>query len=66
MGLEGVTDVATAIGGGDLRLMLTYTPQDGGASYGAVFVSVEEWPDGRHELIPPLQAASRRSSPWPR
>jgi multidrug efflux pump subunit AcrB len=56
MGLEGVTDVATAIGGGDLRLLLTYTPQDGGASYGAVFVSVEDWPMV-DQLIPPLQEA---------
>ncbi len=49
MGMEGVTDVATAIGGGDLRFLLTYSPVDGGASYGAVFVSVE-----RYQLVDQL------------
>jgi multidrug efflux pump subunit AcrB len=43
MGVEGVTDVATALGGGDLRFLLTYTPVDGGSAYGAIFVSVDDW-----------------------
>ena len=43
MGVDGVTDVATALGGGDLRFLLTYTPVDGGSAYGAIFVSVDDW-----------------------
>ncbi|TDJ54670.1 MAG: efflux RND transporter permease subunit [Gemmatimonadetes bacterium] len=43
LSVDGVTDVATALGGGDLRFLLTYSPVDGGSAYGAIFVSVDDW-----------------------
>ena len=42
-GLDGVTDVATAIGGGDLRFLLTYVPMKGGSSNAVVFAAVEDY-----------------------
>ena len=43
MGLEGVTSVATAIGGGDLRFLLTYVPIKAGSSNAAIFVEVKDY-----------------------
>ena len=42
-GLDEVTHVSTAIGGGDLRFLLTYTPNPGSSSFGAMFVDVNDW-----------------------
>lgn len=39
--LEGVTGVSTFTGGGALRFLLTYTPEDSDSAYGIVFVDVE-------------------------
>ncbi len=41
--LEGVTDVTTAIGGGDLRFLLTYEPLGASSANASVFASVEEY-----------------------
>jgi multidrug efflux pump subunit AcrB len=40
---EGVTDVATAVGGGDLRFILTYVPIAGSSANGAIFVGVTDY-----------------------
>ncbi len=41
-GTDGVTDVITAVGGGDPRFILTYVPGQTSSSYGVILVSVEE------------------------
>jgi len=41
-GRSEVTHVSTAIGGGDLRFLLTYTPNSGGSSYGVLFADVTD------------------------
>ena len=43
MGLDGVTNVSTALGGGDLRFLLTYTPNPGSSGFGVIFVDVDDW-----------------------
>ncbi|MEE8594749.1 MAG: efflux RND transporter permease subunit, partial [Gemmatimonadota bacterium] len=43
LGLDGVTHVSTAIGGGDLRFLLTYTPNEASSAFGVMFVDVEDW-----------------------
>ena len=55
LGVEGVTHVSTAIGGGDLRFLLTYTPNPSSSSFGAMFVDVDDW-----TIIDDLQARSQR------
>ena len=54
-GLDGVTDLTTAVGGGDLRFLLTYEPLGASPSNASVFASVE---DHRMiaELAPQVQA----------
>jgi len=39
---EGTTDIASAVGGGDTRFLLTYSPNPTSTSFGVVFVSVED------------------------
>jgi multidrug efflux pump subunit AcrB len=41
--LEHVTSVATSIGGGAPRFVLTYTPEDPNSAYGLYLVSVDEF-----------------------
>jgi len=41
--LPDVTHVSTAIGGGDLRFLLTYTPNGASSSYGVLFVDVTDY-----------------------
>ena len=55
LGLDGVTHVSTAIGGGDLRFLLVYTPNSASSAFGAMFVDVEDW-----TLIDDLQAKTQR------
>jgi len=43
MGLDGVTEVASAIGGGEVRFMLTYTPLGASSSNAVVYVSVDDY-----------------------
>ncbi len=43
LGLDGVTHVSTAIGGGDLRFLLTYTPNTASSAFGVFFVDVTEF-----------------------
>ncbi len=42
-GLEGVTDICTAIGGGEPRFLLTYVPGPGSSSYGVILASVDDY-----------------------
>jgi multidrug efflux pump subunit AcrB len=42
-GLDGVTHVTSAIGGGDPRILLTYVPGTVSYSYGVVFVDVDDY-----------------------
>ncbi|MEE8042762.1 MAG: efflux RND transporter permease subunit, partial [Pseudomonadales bacterium] len=42
-GLEGVTDLTTTIGGGDLRFLLTYEPLGSSRANASVFASVEDY-----------------------
>jgi len=42
-GLEGVTDVATFVGRGALRFLLTYAPEDANTAYGMLLVSVKDY-----------------------
>lgn len=44
MGVEGVTDIASAVGAGHPRFLLTYTvPVDIGSHYAILLVSVDNW-----------------------
>ncbi|MEM6635334.1 MAG: efflux RND transporter permease subunit [Pseudomonadota bacterium] len=54
-GLDGVTDVHTLVGGGTLRYMLVYGPEDTTPSYGQFLVRLEDYRlvDG---LLPQIQA----------
>ncbi len=54
-GVDGVTHVASAIGGGEPRILLTYVPGAGSYSYATMFVDVDDSRviDG---LVPKVQA----------
>jgi multidrug efflux pump subunit AcrB len=41
--LEGVTSTATFVGGGALRFMLTYTPEDVNNAFGHVIITVDDY-----------------------
>ncbi|MBQ3288840.1 MAG: efflux RND transporter permease subunit [Kiritimatiellae bacterium] len=41
--LEGVTGVTSVTGGGGLRFLLTYTPEDNDDAYGILFVDVKDY-----------------------
>jgi len=41
--VDGITDVASAIGGGDLRFLLTYSPIAASPSNAVIFASVKDW-----------------------
>ncbi len=43
MTIDGVTDVATFVGQGAMRFMLTYTPEDANTSYGMLLVGVDDY-----------------------
>ncbi len=53
--LDGVTDLTTAIGGGDLRFLLTYEPLGASSANASVFVSVEDY-RMIAEMAPQVQA----------
>ena len=53
--LDGVTNVSTAIGGGDLRFLLVYTPNPASSSFGVMLVDVDDW-----KIIDDLQAQTQR------
>ncbi|MDJ0839518.1 MAG: efflux RND transporter permease subunit [Acidobacteriota bacterium] len=42
-GLEGMLEVATTVGGGNLRFMLTYAPEFPSSSYGQFIVKVDDY-----------------------
>jgi len=42
-GLDGVTSTATFVGGGALRFMLTYTPEDVNTAFGHVIITVDDY-----------------------
>jgi multidrug efflux pump subunit AcrB len=54
-GLDGVTDVTTAIGGGDLRFLLTYEPLGASSANASLFASVEDY-RLIADLVPKVQA----------
>ena len=54
-GIEGVTDLTTVIGGGDLRFLLTYEPLGSSSANASVFVSVEDYRI-INEIAPQVQA----------
>nr|WP_321513744.1 efflux RND transporter permease subunit [uncultured Pseudodesulfovibrio sp.] len=51
LGVEGVKDVATFVGQGPLRFLLTFEPQMPNSSYGQLVISVEDFRD-----IPDIRA----------
>lgn len=55
LGLGGVTHVSTAIGGGDLRFLLTYVPNEASSAFGVLFVDVDDW-----KIIEDLQLKTQR------
>jgi len=55
MGIEGVTNVFTVVGGGATRFMLTYTPEDPNRAYGQMIVSVDEY-SRMAEVMPRIEA----------
>ena len=60
--LPGVTGVSTFTGGGAMRFLLTYTPEDSDAAYGLVLVDVEN--DGIiSDLMKRLEAAGPELAP---
>lgn len=56
--LDGVTGVSSCTGGGALRFLLTYTPEDGDSAYGLLLVDVEN--DG---IITDLMAKLESEAP---
>ena len=54
-GLDGVTDLTTAVGGGDLRFLLTYEPLGASSANASVFASVEDYRLIK-EIAPQVQA----------
>ncbi|MEE8155596.1 MAG: efflux RND transporter permease subunit [Phycisphaerales bacterium] len=70
LGLEGVTNAATIVGGGALRFLLTYAPEEANSAYALMLVDVEDYRliDGLmpqvatyvEENFPDVQAFSRR------
>ena len=61
-GLPGVTGVSTFTGGGAMRFLLTYTPEDSDSAYGLVLVDVES--DGViADLMGRIEAAAPELAP---
>jgi len=68
--LDGVTGVSTFVGGGSLRFLLMYSPEDANSAYGMLLVSVDDYrkiaallPDVQayvNETFPDAQAFPRR------
>ena len=68
--LAGVTGVSTFTGGGAMRFLLTYTPEDADSAYGLVLVDVEsdrqiadlmkKIEDGAAELVPDAMVNCQR------
>jgi len=54
MGLDGVTHVSSAIGGGEPRFLLTYAPNGNSSSFTVVFVDVDDYRK-IEELTPKVQ-----------
>ena len=53
-GLDGVTNVASAIGGGDIRFLLTYTPIAASPGNAVIFATVKDW-HLLDKLVPEVQ-----------
>lgn len=70
LGLDGVTNATTIVGGGAMRFLLTYTPEEANSAYALMLVDVEDYRliDGLmpqvsshiEEHYPDMQAFSRR------
>jgi len=58
LGLDGVTHVSTAIGGGDLRFLLVYTPNQASSAFTVLFADVDDY-----RVIDQLQAQAQRELP---
>ncbi len=54
-GLDGVKDVATVVGGGAIRFMLTYAPEEPNAAYGQLIVEVDDF-ERIPTLVPEIEA----------
>ena len=54
-GVEEVTDLTTAVGGGDLRFLLTYEPLGASSANASVFAGVTDWRI-IDEIAPKIQA----------
>lgn len=42
-GIDGVTSVITQVGGGDVRFLLTYSPNRGGSNIGTIYCDVDDY-----------------------
>jgi multidrug efflux pump subunit AcrB len=60
--LDGVTMVATSVGGGFTRFLLTYAPEEPNTAYGQMIVSVDRF-QRMAELIPRIEAQIMGSFP---
>ncbi|MCK5557946.1 MAG: efflux RND transporter permease subunit, partial [Candidatus Hydrogenedentes bacterium] len=52
--IDGVTDVSAFSGGGALRFLLTYSPEDHNDAYGLLLVNIEDF-EKMGEVVAPLQ-----------
>ncbi len=52
---EGVENVATAVGGGEIRFLLTYAPESASGSYGQIIINVDDY-----KKIPRLAANAQK------
>ncbi|MHC5010208.1 MAG: efflux RND transporter permease subunit [Planctomycetota bacterium] len=55
MGLDGVENVAATVGGGSLRFLLTYAPEEPNSAYGQLIVEVDDF-RRIPEVIPLIEA----------
>ncbi|MBX3356272.1 MAG: efflux RND transporter permease subunit [Phycisphaeraceae bacterium] len=62
MGFDGVTDVATFVGAGSPRFLLTYTPEDPSPAYALTLVSVDD-PSVIGPLLAKIERDFRESFP---
>lgn len=62
LGLEGVENVATCVGQGALRFMLTYSPEEPNSAYGQLIVEVDDY-KRIETLIPQIEDIIQAESP---
>ena len=55
LGMDGVTSVATCVGAGAARFLLTYQPEQPNTAYGQMIISVEDYNE-IGDLIPKIEA----------